>query len=132
MYKRYISSILIVALLNLAGCYSYQEITKEEFLNAKENEDLRVTTKNQNTYEFDSEDYIVRNDSIYGNGKVVNIKLKKRYYKDFKGSIYLGDVESFQFDNFDVISTIVVVAVTVGFLSLGFRNFGKVSGKLWK
>ena len=131
MNKKIVSAFLINAILiQIVGCYSYQEITKEEFLNAKENEDLRVTTKNQTSYEFDAEDYIVKNDSIYGNGHIVNTKIKKRYYKDFEGSIYLGDVESFQFDNFDVISTIVVVAVTVGFLSLGFRNFGKVSGKL--
>ena len=127
MNKKIVSVFLINAILiQIVGCYSYQEITKEELLNAKENEDLRVTTKNHNTYEFASEDYIVKNDSICGNGKIVNVNLKKRYYKDFEGSIYLGNVESLKFDSFDVISTIVVVAVTVGFFAVTLRNFGKV------
>ncbi|MCW8809746.1 MAG: hypothetical protein OQK64_02185, partial [Ignavibacteriaceae bacterium] len=122
--KKIVTLILINAILiQIVGCYSYQEITKEEFLNVKENEDLRVTTKNQTSYEFDAEDYIVKNDSIYGNGKIVNTKLKKRYYKDFEGSIYLGDVESLKFDSFDVISTVVVVAVTAGFIALVISGF---------
>jgi len=123
MNKKIVTLILINAILiQIVGCYSYQEITKEEFLNAKENEDLRVTTKNQTSYEFESEDYIVKNDSIYGNGKIVNTKIKKRYYKDFEGSIYLEDIKSFQFDSFDIISTIIVVAVSVGFIALGLSN----------
>jgi hypothetical protein len=127
MNKKIVSLFLINAILiQFVGCYSYQEITKEEFLNAKENEDLRVTTKNQTSYEFNSEDYVIKNDSIYGSGKIVNVNLKKRYYKDFEGSIFLGDIESLQFDSFDVISTMVVVAVTLGFLAVTLRNFGKV------
>ena len=123
MNKKIVSAFLINAILiQIVGCYSYQEITKEDFLNVKEQENLRVTTKNQNSYEFDSEDYIVKNDSIYGNGKIVNTKLKKRYYKDFEGSIYLDDIKSFQFDSFDTISTIIVIAVSVGFIALGLSN----------
>jgi len=123
MNKKIVSVFLINAILiQIVGCYSYQEITKEEFLKAKENEDLRATTKNQTSYEFDSEDYIVKNDSIYGNGKIVNTKIKKRYYYDFEGSIYLEDIKSFQFDSFDIISTIIVVAVSVGFIALGLSN----------
>ena len=123
MNKKIVSAFLINAILiQIVGCYSYQEITRDEFLNTKENEDLRVTTKNQTSYEFNSEDYIVKNDSIYGNGKIVNTKLKKRYYKDFEGSIYLDDIKSFQFDSFDTISTIIVIAVSVGFIALGLSN----------
>ena len=126
MNKKIVSLFLINAILvQIVGCYSYQEITKEDFLNVKEQENLRVTTKNQNSYEFDSEDYIVKNDSIYGNGKIVNTKLKKRYYKDFEGSIYLDDIESFQFDSFDTISTIIVLGVTVGIITLMVNSIMK-------
>jgi hypothetical protein len=115
--KKYLMLLLIFSLMfQLAGCYSYQEITKTEFIEAEDYMDLKVITKNQHTYEFDEGDYIVKEDSIYGNGKMVNIKLYKKEYKDFSGSIYLGDIQSFKFDSFDALSTILGIAAIVGII----------------
>ena len=117
MYKKIILGILITTLLTqILGCYTYQEITKEEFMNTKEYEDLQVTTKNQVTYQFDSGDYIVKNDSIYGNGKIVYLMIKNRDYKDFNGSIYLNDISSYRIDKVNTPITIIFIATIVGLL----------------
>ena len=118
--KRYISAILIPCLLlQLCGCYSYQEITKDEFINADDKIDLKITTKNRYTYKFDEGDYLVKGDSIYGQGKFLNIKLKETDYKDFTGSIFLGDIESLKFDSFDTLTTILlIVAIGVALTSI--------------
>ena len=72
MYKKLISSILVSILLTqIVGCYSYQEITKEEFSQTEDYSDLKVRTKNQYTYEFDEGNYTFSKDSIYGSGKLI-------------------------------------------------------------
>jgi len=46
MYIKIISGLLITALLTqIVGCYSYQEITKDEFIKAEDHLDLQVKTK---------------------------------------------------------------------------------------
>jgi hypothetical protein len=100
------------------GCYSYQEITKEEFINADDYMDLKVTTKDRYTYKFDEGDYLVKEDSIYGSGEFLNNKLKETDYKEFTGSISLGDIESLKFDSFDTISTMVGIIALGGLIAL--------------
>jgi len=115
--KKLISSLLIAVILTqIVGCYSYQEITKDEFIRAEDYVDLQVITKNNHTYKFDGGDYIVKEDSISGSGKIVTPMLKRRDYKDFNGSIYLGDIESLKFDSFNVLITIIGIAATAGII----------------
>ena len=123
--KRYISAILIPCLLlQLCGCYSYQEITKDEFINADDKIDLKITTKNRYTYKFDEGDYLIKEDSIYGQGKFLNNKLKETDYKDFTGSIFLGDIESLKFDSFDTLTTILlIVAIGVALTSIILNKY---------
>ena len=129
MRNKLLIALLTVSFLNFVGCYSYEEITKEEFLNAKESEDLRVTTKNHYTFDFDSGDYIVKKDSIYGNGKLVTAGLMKKDYSDFNGRISLEGIDSFQFDRFDIISTTIAVAIIGLIISAGF-SWGSEGGWL--
>ena len=99
--KKLISSILALALLTqIVGCYSYQEITKEEFNQTEEYSDLIVRTKNKYTYEFDENGYAVKEDSIYGSGRLI-LKPGIVFSEDFTGSIYLKDIESLRIDRFD-------------------------------
>ena len=121
MFKKLISCLLITSLcIQFAGCYSYQKITKEEFINAKEYKDIQVTTKNEYIYEFDEGNYIVDKDSIYG--RFIDRRIKKAKYKDFTGSIYLPDIEKIKFDEFDAAVTILGVAVIVGLIVLIVAN----------
>jgi len=118
MYNKLISSILAFALLiQIVGCYSYQEITKEEFSQTEEYSDLRVRTTNQNTYEFDENDYTVKKDSIYGSGKLKS-KSGVKVNEDYTGSVYLGDIESFKFDRFSPTSTIIGIVIVGGIIAL--------------
>ena len=118
MYVKIISGLLITALLTqFVGCYSYQEITKDEFIKAEDHVDLQIRTKDQQIYEFDEGDYIVEADSIYGSGKFVNRKNRKTKFNDFSGSIYLEDIESFKFDRFNALVTILGVAVIAGIIA---------------
>ena len=115
-YKKLISSLLVVALLTqIVGCYSYQEITKEEFVQTEEYSDLRVRTKDQNWYEFYENDYTVKEDSIYGSGRKI-FKVGSKFDEDFTGSISIDDIESFKFDRIDIVLTIWVSATVVGLI----------------
>ena len=112
MYKKLISSILAFALLTqIVGCYSYQEITKEEFVQTEEYSDLRVRTKDQNWYEFYENDYTVKEDSIYGSGRIIFKPGSWEWDEDFTGSIPLKDIESFKFDRFNTGNTLGVITV---------------------
>lgn len=118
--KKLISILLAFALhTQIVGCYSYQEITKEEFNQTEEYSDLRITTKDQNTYEFYENDYTVKEYSIYGSGKLMlELKSGMKVYKDYTGSVYLGDIESIKFDKFDAALTILMGAIGVGIIVL--------------
>jgi len=126
MFKKLISSILAFALLTqIVGCYSYQEITKEEFSQAEEYSDLRVRTKDQNWYEFNENDYTVNEDSIYGSGR--NIFTPGSWAEDFTGSISLNDIESMKIDKFDPVITVGLIVAGVGlivFIADIIANFG--------
>ena len=126
MSKKLISSILAFAMLTqIVSCYSYQEITKEEFVQTEEYSDLRVRTKDQNWYEFYENDYTVKEDSIYGSGRKI-FKVGSKFDEDFTGSIPLKEIESFKFDRFDTIVTIFAIAIPVGliaFIAYEIANF---------
>ena len=55
MCKKLISSILVLALLNLIGCYYQEQMTPANF-NFNEKEDMQVTTKDT-TYNLGGKDY---------------------------------------------------------------------------
>ena len=123
MYKKLISSIIVFALLTqIVGCYSYQEITKEEFVQAEEYLNLRVRTRDQNWYEFYENNYTVKEDSIYGSGRNI-FKPGSKFDEDFTGSIPLKEIESFKFDRFNTIVTIFAIAIPVGLIAFIASTF---------
>jgi hypothetical protein len=93
--KKYISAILINALLiQFAGCYSMQRVTKEEFSTAPDYPELIVRT-NEKKYSFKEGSYSFQNDTIYGTGKCL---LLKNDYLPFEGRISISDVEKIETD----------------------------------
>jgi hypothetical protein len=113
--KKIIISFTIVCFLNLTSCYSYQEITIEEFVQTEEYLDLKVRTKDQYTFEFDEGSYTVMEDSIYGSGRKI-FKPGDKFGEDFSGSISLKEIESFKFDKLNTIMTVAGIAIGVGIL----------------
>jgi hypothetical protein len=122
MSNKLISSFLVVTLLNLLGCYSYQTITKDELGQAEKYTDLQVITKNKYTYEFDEGNYTFSKDSIYGSGKL-KLKSGKRANEDYNGSIYFEEVEKLKMDGFDIVTTILVIAIPVALIVLAAASF---------
>lgn len=120
--KKIIITLTIISFMNLIGCYSYQTISREELNQAEEYKDLQVITKNKYIYEFDESNYTISEDSIYGSG---NLKLisDEKVYKDYEGSINFEDVEKLRMDKFDVVTTILVIAIPVVIIVIAAANF---------
>ena len=105
MRKKYIVTGLIPALLiQLSGCYSMKEFSKDEIAGLKEGGDLIVYTKDLTIYSFEESNYHISNDSLYGKGYV---KFSKD--ADFKvpaeESIALNKIESIQQDELNPTNT---------------------------
>lgn len=123
MRKKYIVSVLIPALLiQLYGCYSMKELSRDEIAGLKEGGDLIVYTKDATIYFFEESNYHISNDSLYGNGYV-----KFSEDADFKvpveKSIVLTNIESVQQDELNptgttwlIIGGILLVDIIVLFL----------------
>lgn len=124
--KKIILATLICTFLNLLGCYSYQALSREELNQAKERGDLLVKTKtkNQYVYEFEKGKYTVSEDSISGSGNVKLIKDKKVYYdEEYVGSIQFKDIETLKMYGFDMIGTILVIAIPVAAIIITAATF---------
>ena len=122
--NKYISALLVPCLLlQLCGCYSMQEIQKDEFLLRAGNEDLQIKTNSGNSILFQKDDYVLRSDTIVGSGNTVS------HYdwipeKEFEGSIAIAEVESFSMYQFSMLNT------TGGILLLGLLGTMLVFGLL--
>ena len=89
--KRYISTILIPCLLfQLCGCYSMQEVGKEDFALVPDYNKLKIIT-DEREFTFNQGDYSFKNDTISGVGLTL---LLKNYYQPFEGKISVYDVEN--------------------------------------
>jgi len=116
--KRYISAILIPCLLlQLFGCYSFQNISSEELSNQKEMDDFTFFDNSGYKYLFKAKDYTISNDSIEGKG------LKSKIDNDlerelFKGKFAISDMKSIQEDRFNFVNTSILVLAIVGTIYL--------------
>ena len=127
--KKPIIWITILAVLNiiLVGCYSFQEVTQEELIEAKTEDnkhlDLRIVTKTGRTYQFNKDDYTIKEDSISGTGKnIIYSPITKPIYKDFTGSIYFGDIETISLDKSNVITTLLALGIIAGLIILIYNS----------
>jgi hypothetical protein len=88
MNKKLISSILVVALLNLAGCYSvdYLTVPQYELIERKDGkpEEIKVTTKDYEEYQFSNSNFYIENDTLYG---------KETFYSGEKGQPFEGEFD---------------------------------------
>ncbi len=89
--KRYFISVLIPCLLfQLCGCYSMQEVGKEDFALVPDYNKLKIIT-DEREFTFNQGDYSFKNDTISGVGLTL---LLKNYYQPFEGKISVYDVEN--------------------------------------
>ena len=124
--KKYITVILVVSLLSqLYGCYSLQEISKEEMIQQVDKSKIKIWTK-KNIYNLEESAYSIQNDSIVGRGKLEMMKEKafdKKSILDFDVKIALSEVLRIEADKFSLILTLIAVGVPLALIIYAALNF---------
>lgn len=106
--KRYTVYFLLFSLINLMGCYSFEQIRGAEIKHELEQDnrrDLAVVTKDYNEYQFNSFMYIVVDDSLLGTGTMLQLNKKI----PFQGKIAVNDITDIEFKNTNIIGSIGMV-----------------------
>ncbi|MDH3268696.1 MAG: hypothetical protein OEM46_07560 [Ignavibacteria bacterium] len=100
MYKKLIASVLVVALLNLFGCYSFEAITVPEYEQVEKEEgkpgEIYVKTKDSQEYHFSESNFYIENDTLYGK----EISLQSEIEPPFEGKFALTEIKSIQLEDF--------------------------------
>ena len=122
MRKKYIASVLISALLiQLCGCYSMQDISKDEMAGLKDGGDLIVHTKDSTIYFFEESNYHISNDTLYGKGYIKSSE-DSDFNAEIESVIALTNIESIQQDEINASDTTwliiggILLVVVVGLL----------------
>jgi len=108
MCKKLISSILVLALLNLIGCYYQEQMTPANF-NFNEKEDMQVTTKDT-TYNLGGKDYYFDNDTLIA---TVSKPLDERTNLKFSIGIPVETIEMIEVKKMDTLNTTILIGIIV-------------------
>jgi hypothetical protein len=98
VYKKLISSVLVVALLNLVGCYSFEPITVPEYKQVEEEEGKpdEIYVKTNHNQEYNFSDFYIENDTLYGKDRLLQSELEL----PFEGQFAFWEIESIQLEDF--------------------------------
>lgn len=118
MYKKIISSILLVSLLNLVGCSYFEQVTAQNYNRVVEEKGkpdrIYVKTKDAKKYQFYKLTFLVDNDSLVG--------IKKIYLDEgeviIDRKIAFSDIDYIEFEYFDLGGTIGAIAIPVVLIAL--------------
>jgi hypothetical protein len=140
MYKKLISSILVIALLNILGCYSSNDITVNELREFKGNNNVIIETNNggEFTLKRDTTSHYYSNwefvgDSIeWTESRVIYLKDNTNLgkFKTTKTTIAENEILKIGIEELNVLNTalltvgILVVAVLIIFTLDFERNLG--------
>ena len=119
--KKYISAILVPCLLlQLYGCYSFQNISADELYSQEERDDISFVDSNGYKYLFRAQDYAINNDSLEGKG--LKSKINNDFEKElFKGKYAISDMKSLKADREDVTAILLLVGGIIGvFILFGY------------
>lgn len=117
-----ISSILVVSLLNLAGCYSIEQVTAQNYNQVVEEEGkpkaIYVKTKDAQEYQYCKLNFLVENDSLVG---------IETFYLDEGEEVIdrkfsFSDIDYIEFEYFDLGTTILAIAIPLTLIYLWFSN----------
>ena len=116
MLKKYFIGLLTLAILNFTGCYSLEEINKEDVNEGRAeinlSEELFLTTKDFTRYHFLPANFRIASDTLYGKGTIQDSST----IIPFQGSVALADVVSFEQRTPDTLATIGLIT---GLLAIG-------------
>ena len=114
MGKKLFISFIVLAFINLAGCYSVSEVSKEEFM-ATHNRDAYLFTQNLEKYHFKAGNYVIQNDTLKGVGEK---EIPRIGEVPFKGFLPLNTVNSFQTEYLDGLKTTGMIVGTIAIAGL--------------
>jgi len=123
MRRKYIVSVLIPAfLIQLFGCYSMQDIPKDEIAGLKAGGDIIVHAKDSTIYFFEGSNYHISNDSLYGKG-YAKFSDAPEFKLVNKGAVALTNIKTIQQDELNLVTTGfliggILVVVIAGILIL--------------
>jgi hypothetical protein len=118
MPKKYIISVLIPAILiQLCGCYSMRELSKDEITDLKEGGDLIIYTKDSNIYSFKDSDYHISSDSLYGKG-YIKFNKDSDFKVEIEKSIALANIAAIQRDEINSSGTTWLIIGSILFAAL--------------
>jgi len=116
MRKKYIISFLIPALLiQLYGCYSMQDIPKEEITGLGGEGDLIVYTKDATIYFFEESNYLIANDSLYVEGYIKSSDEASKV--EIEKSIALTNIATIERDELNPVTTSLLVIGSILFVA---------------
>ena len=105
MIKKGIASILIILILiNIVGCYSYNSIITYDTVRIEKGEKFRVTTSDGTVYYLT--DVEVTKSIIKGKEKVIKDHIR---YPDRIVEIRFEDIKSIEVEEIDVVTPILIV-----------------------
>lgn len=110
MRLKILISFLILSFLNLIGCYSVGEVTKDEFLKTKDRQ-VYLLTNDLEKYSFQTGNYIIRNDTLIGIGSK---QFSGIGAVPFKGSLPLNLINLYQTEYLDGFKTLGLVLGIIG------------------
>ena len=121
MNEKLISSVLVVSLLNLFGCYSADILTVPQYktveeTNGKPNE-IKVTTKDYKEYQFSNSNFYIENDTLYGKEKL----LIAGGQEPIERKIALSEIVTIEVESFDLGDTCLlggVIYLGIGVLAV--------------
>lgn len=98
MKKEILSSILVVSLLNLFGCYTTELVGPDEFVTYKEEsgktKDIYIVISDSVKYHFYLWQFNSARDTLFGQGSQIVDDIEQ----PFKGNIQVVDIESVQWE----------------------------------
>jgi hypothetical protein len=117
MLKKNFTCLLIISLLNLVGCYSSEVISRKDVNEGQAqldfSEELIITTSDYKTYKFLPGYYVIEQDTLYGEGRIINAGKNTA----FNGKIAMNEILSFEQEKIDTGSTIGLI---LGIAAVGF------------
>ena len=115
--KKIISTITILSLINMLGCYYQEQMNPSDF-DFHNREDIRVVTKDT-TYNLIGEDYYFENDTLVA---TLTKYLDKQTKFKFVKNIPLSEIEKIELDK---TNTLTIVLTSLGLVVgiLGFMIF---------
>ncbi|MBT8379166.1 MAG: hypothetical protein KJN64_08040 [Ignavibacteria bacterium] len=104
MIKKSFIGFMVLAILNLIGCYSFQSVSPESFnesISMDGSASIELVTKDYFEYRFDRFSYKVKNDTITGNGYVLQLNDEV----PFTGKIAFEDIINLNVEKLDGVAS---------------------------